>query len=471
MIPATTTLITGHALDVLHKMPTGSIHCGVTSSPYLGPRGYETNPIIWGGDPTCQHDWKDVHPPGYRSSDTFPGKLQPAGTFNRENRTSKICTKCGAWEGELGHEPTPEMFIDHLVQIYSELHRVLRDDGSFFCNIGDSRDDDKNLMFIPWKLAEALKKNGWILHCMLPWLKRNSMPDSDKHRPGSSIEYVLFLTKTPSITRFWTHPDKAAVRIKPAPDLRWYNRVTHELLTAPPEVEGWKDLTYMDGIHKRKVWRKFNLWSSNDYYYDHIAVLQKASESYLKDKRPRNVIRQCVNTNSKYPDEGQYAKKQDLVGKGNYVGFNARYVPNEFGLRFMRDSDFFFKTWQGLLQNEDGEPMALVINPTGYRGAHLAVFPPTLVEPLILAGTSCKGVCLICGAPWVRLDGDPAGVNWMPSCICGIGQPMVPATVLDPFGGAGTTGLVCKAHNRNYIGIDLNPKYNEMAEKRIQEEK
>ena len=471
MIPATTTLLTGNALDVLRTLPTGSIHCSVTSSPYLGPRSYESNPVIWGGIPTCEHDWKDVHPPGYRSCDTFPGKLQSAGTKGRESRTSKLCTRCGAWFGELGHEPTSELFVDHLVQIYSELRRVIRDDGSFWCNIGDSRDKDKNLIGIPWNLAEALKANGWILHSFLTWLKRNSMPDSDDSRPSSSIEYVLFLTKAPSQPRFWTHPDKAAVRIKPAPDLRWFNRTTQELLTAPPAIENWNTLTFMDGIHERKLWRRFNQWCGNDYYYDHIAVLQKASESYLKDKRPRNVLRQCVNENSKYPDEGQYAKKQDLVGKGNYVGFNARYVPNELGLRFMRDSDLFFKTWQGLLQNENGEPMALVVNPSGYKGKHLAVFPPKLIEPMIVASTSCKGVCPVCGAPWVRLDGDPASLNWMPSCICGIGKPIVPATVLDPFSGAGTTGLVCKAHNRNYIGIDLNPSYNEMATKRISEGK
>ena len=113
---------------------------------------------------------------------------------------------------------------------------------------------------------------------------------------------------------------------------------------------------------------------SQKYFYDHIATMQPSSESYNKDKRPRGVIRQCVNETSKYPDEGQF-KKQDGTGNPTYTNFNDRYEDNGLGLRFMRDSDFFFKTWQGLMHNEDGEPIALVVNPRGYKGAHFCGIP------------------------------------------------------------------------------------------------
>ena len=101
-------------------------------------RSYNTEPIIWDGDLNCQHDWGEVHPPGYRKSDTHPGPMQHEGNKNRENLKSDICSKCGSWRGELGQEPTPEMFVKHLTTIFHELKRVLRNDGIFWCNIGDS---------------------------------------------------------------------------------------------------------------------------------------------------------------------------------------------------------------------------------------------------------------------------------------------------------------------------------------------
>lgn len=129
---------------------------------------------------------------------------------------------------------------------------------------------------------------------------------------------------------------------------------------------------------------------------------------------------------------------------------------------------------------------------------HFAVMPPKLVEPCVLAGTSERGVCPTCGAPWVRVvdkvpdnAGYPNGpggghkryethhgtlatvarfqsltTGWQPSCACG-GEP-IPATVLDPFCGAGTVGLVSVRHGRHFIGIDLNARYLEIARRRIE---
>jgi DNA modification methylase len=143
---------------------------------------------------------------------------------------------------------------------------------------------------------------------------------------------------------------------------------------------------------------------------------------------------------------------------------------------------------------------------------HFAVMPPKLVEPCVLAGTSERGVCPTCGAPWVRMVETSNGrhsdeyrartdtpksaasngyggrgsatsglakpgwrqfapptshvLGWQPSCACG-GEP-VPAVVLDPFCGAGTVGLVARQHGRDFVGIDLNPRYLEIARRRIE---
>jgi DNA modification methylase len=133
-----------------------------------------------------------------------------------------------------------------------------------------------------------------------------------------------------------------------------------------------------------------------------------------------------------------------------------------------------------------------------FSEAHFATFPPALIEPCMLAGCP-KQCCAKCGAPWVREtstefvkladrrptrkavqpNADMADINshnvmgfnrvttlgWSPSCSCNAST--VPGTVLDPFGGAGTTGLVADRLGRNAILIELNPEYAEMAERRI----
>lgn len=408
----TADIIEGDAIGVLSMLDEGSAHCIVTSPPYYGLRDYKV-------------------------------------------------------DGQIGMEKTPEEYVARLVAVFREARRVLRDDGTFWLNIGDSYSGSgrgptghngignqterqgfdsqgaivpdglkpKDLIGIPWMLAFALRADGWYLRSDIPWIKRNSMPSSVKDRPSSSIEHVFLLSK------------------------------------------------------------------SKKYYYDYVATMQPSSESYNNDKRPRGIIRQCVNENSKYPDEGQF-KKQDNTGNNTYTGFNARYESNGIGLRYMRDSDMFFRTWQGLLHNEDGEPMTMIVNPRGYKGAHFACFPVQLVEPMILASTSEKGVCPMCGAPWVRdTEKVDTGISygqhnqhiqavggvgatscfnngsikkidttgWHPTCSCNLDP--IPATVLDPFAGSAATGVACQWHNRNFIGIELNPDYIKLGEKRLQENK
>jgi DNA modification methylase len=130
-----------------------------------------------------------------------------------------------------------------------------------------------------------------------------------------------------------------------------------------------------------------------------------------------------------------------------------------------------------------------------YKGAHFATFPEDLVEPCIQAGTSARGVCPQCGAPWKRditkvanyekrQDRDqpngktaqvdssgwrPATITdngWRPTCICEPTDP-IPATVLDIFNGSGTTGAVALCLGRSYIGIELNPKYIALSKERL----
>jgi hypothetical protein len=143
------------------------------------------------------------------------------------------------------------------------------------------------------------------------------------------------------------------------------------------------------------------------------------------------------------------------------------------------------------------------LGPQSFNQAHFATFPTTLVEPCIKAGTSEKGCCAACGAPYVRvterveppavadstldrygngtagvhrnvggqyqkwLDENPSQtIGWQPSCQCQAGNP-IPCTILDPFGGAGTVGLVADRLGRNSILIELNEAYAKMARQRL----
>lgn len=107
------------------------------------------------------------------------------------------------------------------------------------------------------------------------------------------------------------------------------------------------------------------------------------------------------------------------------------------------------------------------VNTTPYSGSHFAVYPEQLIEPCILGGSPTK-VCTNCGGGWWRIVGNIT--NWVAGCKCvieGEPYPTKQAVVLDPFFGSGTTGKVAMKHGRDAIGIELNPEYTALIEKRL----
>lgn len=319
-------------------------------------------------------------------------------------------------DGQIGLESTLDEYISRLVEVFGEVRRVLKDDGCLWIVIGDAyagsggahtqdhanpglsrsayRDGvpkykqdggrgiakpglpAKNLFGIPWRLAFALQADGWFWRQWCPWIKRNCMPDSAKDRPASACEAVLFLSKGPR-----SYYDHEAVRIP---------RMTH-------------------------------------------------------DGRPDSIAQ----------DKTARGRKQDEVGNRRYTGFNERWkkrrrdiypgacnddptkgqpqyavAPDSDG-RYRRNSDWFFESWQGMVTDEEGWPLAFVVNTKGLKEKHYAAYPPKLIEPMILA-TSRPG-----------------------------------DIVLDPFLGSGTTALVAFEHGRDYVGIELNESYVEMASRRL----
>jgi len=256
---------------------------------------------------------------------------------------------------QIGLEETPQEYVDQMVQVFREVWRVLKDDGTLWLNIGDSyagnmsrasnngragfgseregvfnRMPDglkaKDLVGIPWRLAFALQDDGWYLRQDIIWAKPNPMPESVTDRCTKSHEYVFLMSK------------------------------------------------------------------SRQYFFDHVAIKEPVATNVGTAK--------IKFGGNKYgdSDDPKHATKSGNV-----------WVPSD--TRNKRD------VW--------------TIPTKPYKGAHFAVMPEALVEPCILAGSSA---------------GD---------------------TVLDPFTGSGTVGMVALRHNRNFVGTELNPEYAELAVNRI----
>ena len=383
------TVIEGDCLATLRTLPSVSHQCCVTSPPYYGLRDY-------------------------------------------------------GMAGQIGLEPSPDEYVARMVDVFREVRRVLRDDGTLWLNIGDSYARNpgkggsgpggknakaygaayggaqaavsrpgssdgvvwrgsgttlrasaegakpKDLLMIPATLALALRADGWFLRSDIIWHKPNPIPESVTDRPTSAHEHVFLLTK------------------------------------------------------------------SARYFYDASAIAEECSGA--QGAEGRRVVRVATPKNAAMGLKPTRAYDHELEG-----GRNARNV------------------W--------------TIATQPYSGAHFATMPPDLAERCIKAGTSERGQCPHCGSPWTRLVGeaiiegrrDSGGVvagadagmysgragssarptlGWSPSCDCPTHQP-VAQHVLDPFGGAGTTGLVADRLGRSATLCELNPEYARLARERI----
>jgi len=223
----------GNSLDVLKTFPDESIDMCITSPPYWGLRDYGTEGQIWGGDDECEHDFKSstrkLHSGSWGEKDNALPHQKNATILNWEVE-DKTCGKCGAWKGELGLEPTPEMFISNLCDIFDEIKRVLRPHGSCYVNLGDSycrnpgqQDQSgktgiktfkynynfkhkknygsaykaKSLVQIPSRFGIEMTNRGWILRNEIIWHKPSCLPASVQDRYTVDFEKMFFFTKNP----------------------------------------------------------------------------------------------------------------------------------------------------------------------------------------------------------------------------------------------------------------------------------
>ena len=224
-------LIQGDCIEVLRGLEDESVQCVVTSPPYYGLRDYGT--AKWeGGDSGCDHiqslNLKRGNNGGLSTGATERGASDQC--YSSAIPYRDICGKCGAKriDSQIGLEHSPEEYVGKMVEIFREIRRVLRGDGTVWLVLGDSYagsgrgnnpngkqgtnhgtlfDPDnsgfvpnglkpKDLIGIPWRVAFALQADGWWLRSDIIWHKPNPMPESVTDRPTKSHEYVFLLSKS-----------------------------------------------------------------------------------------------------------------------------------------------------------------------------------------------------------------------------------------------------------------------------------
>jgi DNA modification methylase len=381
--------------EVLRTLETESVQCVVTSPPYWGLRDYGTG--AWsGGDSECRHVESAIRTGMGLAAlgERFRGGGHKQSEVT-ELRYSDVCAQCGAvrTDRQIGLEKTPGEYVERMVQVFREVRRVLRKDGSCWVNMGDSYYNGdkggyersssgkqttnrgtvkgltvnrlwqagmkpKDLVGMPWTLALALRDDGWYLRQDIIWEKPNPMPESVRDRCTKSHEYLFLLTKSP---RYFY--DQAAIS---------------EPVTGNAHACG-------NGVNPKAKWKTPDGWDTSTGNSGHKSFHQKGREDGFvgyQPKRPRQ-------------NESFSAAVKDLVETRN-----KRSV------------------W--------------TIATQAFSEAHFATYPEKLVEPCVLAGSK---------------EGD---------------------TVLDPFCGSGTTGVVALRYGRDFIGIELNPEYAAMARRRIE---
>ncbi len=392
------TIYHGDALKVLRSLPDEYVQCCVTSPPYWGLRDYGV-------------------------------------------------------AGQIGLEKTPQEYVEKIVTIFREVRRVLNKDGTLWLNMGDlyagNRNDarggarsttqsrrrdnaliprsdyrvlglkPKDLCMIPFRVAMALQADGWWLRSCCPWLKRNGMPESCKDRPAQFIEYIFLLSKS---SRYFYDHESVKIMASPYSHARYGRRGRsdhHKYADGGPGGQTIaRSFEHMvpPGVNP-KAQKPVSGWMNGPG--SHRAI----DHNVTKDTGRKE---QELGTSSKFGRGPGWRNKQN-------TSFSAA-VKDVVTLRARRNTDWFFESWQGLLTDDDGDPLAFIINPQPYKEAHFATFPPDLVKPCILAGS---------------MPGD---------------------VILDPFGGSMTTAYVAKELGRKAVMIELKDEYIDMGTKRLAQE-
>jgi DNA modification methylase len=624
-------VLLGEAREVLRSLPAGSVHAVVTSPPYWGLRDYGLEPVVWGGDLAgCPHEWGDwqeshderegVKAGKTRTTDRHYGEESRRFDGNHQKHTAgAFCRRCGAWRGSLGLEPTPELFVEHIVEVMREVRRVLRDDGSLWLNMGDSYAASrsgpfgesstlngsrhapqesrrakeaagrpssrwhfepwglkpKDLLLMPARVALALQQPYYTGRIKAErdrvWMA--AMIDGEgticgfRHvRPDGNVRTGTLVFVTNGSTAILNECD----RIWPGARYIETLKAGDEVLGATATRDCWR--WQLQKAEDRSLFLR-EIYPYLVEKYRQCIVAYNLTELSIAAKKmgrggetktvkeKRDLLARLLSDLNQHRDvdlptwlkepppptePGWYLRSDVIWSKNNPMPESVTDRPtrsHEYVFLLAKRATYFMdmeairepptqqpqRRYSGNHmrrgipgQRDDGGQKALRDTPQvdapeagrnkrtvweiatqPYPDAHFATFPEKLVEPCIMAGTSERGVCRDCGAPWERVverersfesgsgrSGNlPAGKNgarvqgggetldvrrgptlhtstigWRPTCAHE-GEP-VAAVVLDPFCGSGTVGVVAARLGRRAILIDANPDYVTMARHR-----
>jgi site-specific DNA-methyltransferase (adenine-specific) len=188
----------GNSLTILKNFPASSIDCVVCSPPYYKLRHYKAEPQIYGGDKDCVHKFSEKKEKILNLQPYNPDFKRPC----HEKASSVIsegqfCERCNAWLGNIGEEPSVELYIEHLMSIFREVKRILKKTGTLFVNISDTfKKNSEGLHLVPFYFTIAMADMGFILHNTIIWHKPNVIPSSAKRRFTIDFEPIFFFSKT-----------------------------------------------------------------------------------------------------------------------------------------------------------------------------------------------------------------------------------------------------------------------------------
>lgn len=482
----------GDALKLLTQMPAESIDMSMFSPAYWGLRDYgSVTETIWGADCDCEHEWRNgsVHVDNLRFRD--PNKLSQVGSnsnpaiFSNPKVKQQFCVKCGAWKGQLGLEPHPQLYIEHLVELCRLIRRVLKKTGNMYIVIGDTycnfsskggigeirrtgKNDNvmlaqrrstyqgektnwlqpKQKLLIPERVAIALQEDGWLLRSDIIWFKRNHMPCSAKDRFTCGYEHVYFFTKS---RKYFFDLDEVRVPSK------------------------WAIVWSRKGGSKEP-------WTKNDPR-KRWGITEKEFRAKTSD------------TSFKGPETMRQAPEPGEPHAFHELGKNPGDV---WVINTEPSSDYWCPKCKKFVKMKK---MRCIICETKVE-SHFAVYPEKLCEIPIRASCPTQ-VCIACGKPREKILRKTKRIQqqWAPGraaerielakgkhgvsstiatgykfayrvlgwSICNCNAGFKPGIVLDPMCGRGTTLIEAKKLGRNYIGIDINPNYCEMTRKKLSE--
>ena len=477
-------LLNGNVLDMLKTIADESVDCIVSSPAYYGLRSYKGADTIWGGNPECEHEWisQQNHKDNLRFRDpnhtASVGNNKNAEIFADPTVLSGNCSKCSAWKGQLGLEPTYQMYIDHLMLVMKELKRVLKKTGTLFWNMGDSYAGDmgsragwqdskysesreeginngeavflkadygniqaKSLMMIPERFAMAMIDDGWVLRNKIVWYKRNGMPSSVKDRLSNKWEYVFFFTKSQkynfnldSIRKPLEESSIKRISQKNIPNQFQKGKSVDFAETNPvnniPKILNNMHNSFNIRVRDAKKGILDKKWG--DKYTASDEEIANYDEKNYTSKTPNNM-------HQKYQQEGAYKGShsgyfnEDGSLRANLSGANPGDVISQPAVRhksWASNPGHKFPHERKYDPDADGGDF-FDIPTRAHSFAHFAVFPETLVEPFIKAGCPSDGI------------------------------------VLDPFAGSGTVGVVAMKQEKNAILIEISPEYCNIIKKRL----